>query len=538
LLRKNPGRIGERSNAFGRASSRAKAGEMNEARAFLFRIGFVFVPALLSACGCTGPHLAPAPQEALAGLTPEVFASHVAFLADPVAGGRMTATPGDDRAAAYVVSQFEAAGLKPGGPDGTWFQSFPLGHILVPGPGCSLEIGGAAAQLGKDYLPIARGGDGALDGPLFFVGYGANDRARGYNDYASVPVRGSVVMVLQGEPHDANGQSSWAAAGKWTDHASTEHKLREAMTQGASAVLLVTPPDISPANDPLEDVLEYERIGIPAMRISRELADRLLRSSPQKHSLAEVVGQMRASGAPDSFALDCRVKGSLRLVGTSGRNVIGVLPADGGPGLATVVICAHRDHLPATGQLAWDQGFGVRPGADDNASGTAALMMLAGAMRQIPDRKCTYIFLSTTGEEIGFQGSTYYVDHPTVALKSIALMVNIDQIGFVRHNQILLLGQPDSPPLAKAIAAVRQWHNPGLDIVRIPIIGNPRWSDQVPFVRKGIEFLFFFANVNGDHKEHHAQGDTPDRLNNDGAAKTVRLAMEILRNLDGLVPQP
>jgi hypothetical protein len=511
---------------------------MNKARALFCRIGLVFLGALLFACGCIGPHLPPAPHEALAGLTPETFARHVAFLADPVAGGRMTATPGDDRAAAYVVSQFAAAGLKPGGPDGTWFQSFPLGHILVPDPGCSLEIGAMRAEIGKDFLPVARGGDGAFDGPVVFVGYGVHNHIRGYNDYGSVSVRGSVVMVLQGEPHDANGQSDWSPAGKWTNMASTEYKLRAAMAQGASAVLLVAPPDISPAADPLEDVLEYGRIGIPAMRISRQLAEQLLRSSDQKRSLGEIVGQIRATGAPASFALGCRARGTSKLVRTSGRNVIGVLPADSGAGLTTVVVCAHRDHLPATGQLAWDQGFGVRPGADDNASGTAALTMLAGALGRIPYRKCTYVFISTTGEEIGFQGSTYYTEHPTVALKSIALMVNFDQIGFVRHNRILLLGQPDSPPLAKAIASVQQWDNPGLDIVRIPIFGNPRWSDQVPFVRKGIEFLFFFGGINGDHGEHHAQGDTPDRLNNDGAAKTIRLAMEILRNLDGLLPQP
>jgi hypothetical protein len=511
---------------------------MNMSRALRCLTVLALAAVLLSACACTGPHLPAAPQEASAGLTPETFARHVAFLADPVAGGRMTATPGDDRAATYVQSQFAAAGLKPGGPDGTWFQSFPLGHVLVPGPGCSLEIGGARAELGRDFLPIARGCDGAFECPLVFAGYGIHNDFRRYNDYASVVAGLSVVMVLQGEPHDAAGHSAWTSAGKWTDLASTEYKLREAVAQGAAAVLLVTPPDISPANDPLEDVLQYERIGIPAMRISRELADRLLRASPQKRGLAEVVERMRTTRSPDSFALGCRARGALNLAKARGRNVIGVLPADSGPGATAVVICAHHDHLPATGQLAWDHGFGVRPGADDNGSGTAALVMLADALARIPGRKCTYVFLSTTGEEIGFQGSTYYADHPTVALESIALMVNFDQIGFVRHDQILLLGQPDSPPVGSAIASVRQWHNPGLDIVRIPFVSDSHWSDQAPFVRKGIEVLFFFAGITGDHHEHHAQADTPDRLNNDGAAKTIRLAMEILRNLDGLLPQP
>jgi hypothetical protein len=341
-------------------------------------------------------------------------------------------------------------------------------------------------------------------------------------------------MVLQGEPHDAAGRSDWMPAGGWTHLASTEYKLRHAAEEGAVAVLLVTPPDISPADDPLEDVLEYRRIGIPAVRISRELADRLLKSSGRKSGLDEIVRQIRETGTPASFALGCRAKGVLNLVPTSGRNVIALLPACSGPGLTTVVVAAHHDHLPATGQKAWDRGFGVRPGADDNASGTAALIMLAGALRRVPDRKCNYVFLSTTAEEVGFQGSTYYVAHPTVPLKSIAFMVNIDQIGFVRHNQILLLGQPDSPSVAGAVAMAERWYNPGLQVIRIPIVSDSRWSDQAPFVRNGIKVLFFYA---GSTKEHHARTDTADRLNNDGAARTVRLVMEVLRHLDGVLPQ-
>ena len=507
---------------------------------FARRIPAAALPFLLIAgCAPATLPLGPAPKDALDQLDLDKFVSHVRFLADPRLGGRMTGTAGNDEAAEYIAKRFMQIGLKPGGPDGGWFQDFAAPNCRVPAPGTSLRFThggkGVVARLHEGFAPMAAGTNGVFRAPLVFGGYGVRNRSRGYNDYASVSARGAVVMLLQGEPHDENGRSRWARAGKWTRLASTGYKLAEAARQGAVAALLVTPPDIAPKHDPLYQVLGEAKGPIPAARISRALADKLL--APCGRTVADLVRQIHSGGKPASVAVGGLIEGKILLEVGRGRNVIGLLAATSGAAAVgpVVIIGAHYDHIPASGARAVDEGFGVRPGADDNASGVGVMLMVAAAAARLGERACTYVFIAFSGEEIGrFFGSKHYVAHPTVDLDRLALMVNLDQVGRLRNDRLLVLGSTLSRrvrgPLAGASRSV-----PTLKTTMLPVTSKKRWSDQAPFANAGLRTLFFHARM---PPERHTMRDTADLLNNEGAVRIARFVFEFIRYLDAAYSRP
>lgn len=486
------------------------------------------------AVGCAGEAMRVAPAAAHEEITPGALMRHVNFLADPKLAGRATGTPENARAAEYVAKQFADAGLTPAGDAGTWYQAFTASKLRLAAPSCRLAAGTREFAIGKDFAPMSAGRAGAFDAPLVFAGYGVHNRIRGYNDYAAVSARGAVVMILQGEPHDASGQSQWALKGHWTELAPTAAKLKRAAEEGAVAVLIVTPPTISPDIDSLEDVLGAGQGALPAVRISRQAADELLAPAGSGKTVAQLTDAIRATGKPASFAVGPKISGTVNLVEGAGRNVIGFLPAPpADPRAPVLLVGAHYDHLPTSGQKARDHGFGVRPGADDNACGTAGLILLARAMARVPQRHHAILFVAFSGEEFGFLGSKHFIRHPVVPLESIVTDVTLDQIGRVRNDEILLIGNVNYPPLSRAIrgargALGRPRYSP------IPVLEAHHWSDQAPFVAAGVRTLLV---TNGLHADYHTMRDTADRVNAAGACDVTRMVLEILTRLASQPPQ-
>lgn len=221
------------------------------------------------------------------------------------------------------------------------------------------------------------------------------------------------------------------------------------------------------------------------------------------------------------------------------RNVIGLLPSDLGEVAPFIVIGAHYDHLDSGGVLARDKdkGPGARPGADDNASGVAGMLMLARAMAATPNRNCHYLFIAFDAEEVPphFQGSRHFVANLPGPRHVIAAMINLDQIGRVGHNRVLMMGLGVMSREMEAVRAAAK-RDPGLKIVHVPLTSKEHWSDQAPFAKAGIRTLFFY---DGNMKTYHTMQDTPDSLNNRGGAQVTRLVYEVLRNLDAMhAPKP
>ncbi len=209
------------------------------------------------------------------------------------------------------------------------------------------------------------------------------------------------------------------------------------------------------------------------------------------------------------------------------RNVIGRLPGEGGPDAPTILLGAHYDHLAS--RVGRDGNVEVFPGADDNASGVGVLLLAAKALAAVPGRRCHFLFIAFGAEEIGFQGSRHYVRQPAAPLARTAVLVNVDQVGYVRNGKLLMIGSLLNPVVERALARVHGDAKGGLRITPVPASNTKAWSDQAPFARVGLPTLFFYC---GQTRYYHTPEDSADRVNFQGGAQVARMVFEVARALD------
>lgn len=490
-----------------------------------------------------GPVVPVVEVEDLPARAPEVraedFEAHVRRLASPALGGRMSTEPGAFAASAYVARALARAGLEPAGVDGTWFQPF-----LVPLPELgtdnrlTMSLGGDAAagprasrafDVEREWNPMAMSPDAAAEGDLVFAGFGVVDRERGYDDYAGLSVEGRVVLVLRREP---------PREGPPSEHATFRAKVARASERGAAALLVVNDRRAaSGGRDPLVHWSEPAGVTpgsalLPVAFVSRACAEALV--APLGRGLdalqAEIeapAGPRRASASVPGVRVAVRTA-MRRPRGENARNVVGLLPGRD-PALCDefVVVGAHHDHVgrgwfgSAGGPAAQGQ---IHPGADDNASGTAALLEIADALAAGPTRR-SILFLSFSGEELGLLGSAHYVAQPLRPLAATVAMVNLDMVGRYDAQRTLNVGGVGTAPgLQGLVEAKNRAH--GLALSFDPQGTAP--SDSTSFFRKGIPVLFFFTGL---HPEYHTPRDTADLVRAADGARVTSLALDVVRAL-------
>lgn len=451
------------------------------------------------------------------------------FLADPALAGRMVGTPGNRLAGQYIAEQLAVAGLQGAAERGGWFQPIPVPRIRLPGAGCFLRVPvGPPPRVDGDFSPVAAGRPGGFAGRVVFAGYGLRNLIPGRDDYAGVDPRGAVVMILQGTPAGTGRKSFWSAKGPKLRRGLLEAKLKRAAKQGAVGVLIVSPPETAGGREALYSVLGEADGPLPAMRITRALADRILTTTGKGNTVAALAAKIAKTKKPAALATNVHVTGQVELAEGEGRNVIGLLPATTAGQAEVVVIGAHYDHLSFSGSGARDSGPGVRPGADDNASGVAAMILVARALAAVEHRNRTYVFIAFDGEEYGFNGSRHYVRHPTVPLERTQVMINIDQVGRLRRGKLTVFGSTADEPFRSAL---RGAGSPGgeLAVRGVPVTSKSRWSDQAAFAKAGLATLFFFTGLHGDY---HTMGDTMDKLNVAGVTQVARAVFRTALYLD------
>ncbi len=454
-----------------------------------------------------GQAVSPLPQDAKAAmqeLQKEPFRAHMAFLADDLLEGRGTGKRGHEIAARYVAAQFEAMGLKPAGQDGTYYQRVPLREITVEPDKCAVTIteSGSASQLkwGEDF--IMRGSEVSpevsVQAPVVFVGYGVRTPDGKYDDYAGLDVRGKIVAVLIGAPPSLPSELR-------AHLSAVREKMRTAREHGVVGVLVLWT-----ARD--DKRLPWSRTvigaGFPSMRwlgpdgipsdsfpnikvgalLSQSASERLFEHASK--SWVEVQRDADAS-KPQGFALP--VTASLRVVSNheaiTSPNVIAVLPgADPKLSQEYVVYTAHVDHLGIGKPM---NGDSIYNGAADDASGVAAMLVIAKAFKSMPHAPARSImFLAVTGEEKGLLGSDYFAHFPTVPMRSIVADINMDGASvFYTFKDIVPLGAPDS-----SLEAVVQRD---AELLGLKVSPDPEpdqnyfvRADQYSFVRQGVPSVF------------------------------------------------
>ena len=446
----------------------------------------------------------PDAQAAMAELQKEPFRAHMAFLADDLLEGRGTGARGHEIAARYVAAQFEAIGLKPAGRDGTYFQRVPFRQLTVEPEKCALSIteNGSTTQLkwGDDFL--MRGNevypDSSIEARVVFVGYGVRTPDGSYDDYAGVNVKSKIVAILNGAPPSLSSELQ-------AHLSSRSEKLRNARDHGAIGLILL--------REPKDDKsLPWPRVvigaGFPSMRwlgpdgvpgdaypelraragLSAEASAKLFQHASK--SWADVLRDAEAS-KPQSFGLP--VTAHLHEVShheaISSPNVLAVLPgSDRVLSQEYVVYSAHVDHLGIGKPI---DGDSIYNGAVDDASGTAALLVIAKAFRSMAHPPARSImFLGATAEEKGLLGSDYFAHFPTVPIKSIVADINMDGASvFYTFNDIIALGAPDSS--LDAVVA-RNAARLGLKVTPDPEPDQNYFvrADQYSFVRQGVPSVF------------------------------------------------
>ena len=452
-------------------------------------------------------------------ILPERYLSHIALLAHDELKGRGTGSHGIDLAAGYIAGQFAAAGLLPGGPDGTYFQEFtiPRGGRLLDETELVIEGAEIDAAMHSDFIPFGFSAEGNFEGEAVFAGYGITSTDRNYDDYAGIDVEGKVLLMLRREPpgFDTDG---------YTDHARFDSKLRLAAEHGAVAVLIANQ---DPGEDGIDGLMRFrlqdKHEDIPALHVKRDLADKLLAAGSAR-SLTDLQRQLDETGRNASIELSgVRVSGTVACKSEEilARNVIGVLPGTGPNASEYVVIGAHYDHL------------GVRHGrifngADDNASGTAGVVELAHALAAAPYRDRSVILMTFSGEEIGLHGSAHFVSDPTVPIDSIVAMLNMDMIGRLSHddegNMLAVQGVGTGASFDEIVSR----HAEEIGIEYLSDEGVAEASDHTPFYQAGIPALFFFTGV---HVDYHQPSDDTEKINAAGAARVVQLVYEVAKDI-------
>lgn len=457
--------------------------------------------------------------------------------------GRLTGTDGEVRATAYVAAVFEHLGLEPAGDAGTWFQAFPFTAGAILGDANRLTIGGidlsAKPAVDRDWRPLALSATGEVAAAgVVFAGYGivapGTDKIPDYDAYGDLDVTDKWVMVLRFQPESV--PPAWRR--HLLHYSDLAYKASVAKRRGARGLIVVTGPQ-AVARDRLVE-LKLDAAGsatsLAGISLSDELAGRMLAAAGK--DLMQLQTALDHGDAVEGFALDgVSVAATLDIAREQrqGRNVLARLRADPAANGAPVIIGAHVDHLgrgEVSGSLARDAERGaIHRGADDNASGVAAMLEAAQYLADL-DRRGTLgarrdiLFAAWSGEELGTLGSAHFVEQLAGGgdlRGKVAAYLNLDMVGHL-DEKLYLQGVGSSTAWG---AEIEQRNIPvGLPIATKSDPYLP--SDSTPFYMQGVPILHAFT---GAHEDYSTPRDMADQLNYEGIRDIARLMAGIARSL-------
>ncbi len=451
-------------------------------------------------------------------------------------------------------------------------------------------------KLEKDFNTLAVGGTGVVDAPVVFVGYGITAPDLEYDDYQGVDVQGKVVVILRKEPQQDNPHSAFdgtsssrhahftqkvsnayahgaaavillndqfgtrqsadASLKQWGELVDELVKLRAAFlakldqTEEEQAKhrenvsKLVS--QIHALDEKLQgdhdEVLSLDGAGtesshrkLPVFFASRASIDGVLKASLGK-DLGQLESAIDEGPTPHSHELsgwkvDC--ESNVVFKKATIKNVAGVLDGEGALADETIIVGAHYDHLGdgGPGSLApWTKA--IHNGADDNASGTAALLEVARRLAgQDAKPRRRIVFMAFSGEERGLLGSSYYVSNPAVPLEKTAAMVNMDMVGRLNDNKLIISGTGTATSFDGLIDETNKRYE--FDIKKDP--GGYGPSDHASFYGKQIPVFHFFT---GTHNDYHRPSDDVEKINVPGMQRVTGMVTDIVEQLAVAADRP
>ena len=463
---------------------------------------------------------------------------HVQTLASEKFEGRMAGSSGEKLAADYIARELMRIGARPLPGQKDLFQPFQF-TAGTKDAGSSLTVTTAGADprvfITTTHVQALSFSDTAeATGEVVFAGYGLvvpESQNFGYDSYVGLDVKDKIVLVLRYFPEDAD-QKTRAILARYSD---LRYKAMAARQRGARALLVVTGPR-SPnagATVPMTFDTALAGSGIVSASISGDAGRAIVAAAPDR-SLEDVqksmdTGNPHASG----FAIPnvtVTVKAAVERETQTGRNVIAYLPATGPTTDVEkpwIALGAHYDHLGhgRTGNsLAGKEEVGrIHHGADDNASGTAAVLAIAEALAKEPRRRNVLLGF-WSAEEIGLIGSNAFVNKPPVPVEQLAAYLNFDMVGRMADNKLTVQATGTSPVWSRLIEQANV--AAGFDLVLQPDPYQP--TDVATFNGASVPALSFFTST---HTDYHRPGDTADKINYEDLDRIADFAAAIVKRL-------
>ena len=468
-------------------------------------------------------------------IDPARYLTHLKTLASDEFEGRGNGTPGLRRAADYVAEQFRRARLDGGGDARGYLQPFDIEKPLEDGAGTLLvrtPDADTSFRIGQHYYPlsataIATPDDLPSSAGVVFAGYGIVAPGLGYDDYAGLDVSGKAVIVFTHEPQESDAASAFEGRAL-TPHSDLRNKAALAAARGGRLLIVIEDP--SHVTDRAltrnwERDPQIDRYDIPVVRVERSRLDRAL-TAIDFESTARLIDRTATPASRELADVTLRLIDPMTRLTPHVSNVVGVWRGSGASGEA-IVIGAHYDHLGRGGRYSEqprDVGE-IHNGADDNASGTAALIGIAEALaRGGTHFRRPIVLVAFAGEEIGLLGSRVFVRRLPSGVRGVAAMINLDMIGRAR-GRVMVNGADRAPfraivrelrPLAKLrLADFRDGYEDGA-------------SDNASFEQERVPTLAFFT---GFHDDYHRPNDDWERIDAQGASQIAQLALAIAARL-------
>jgi Zn-dependent M28 family amino/carboxypeptidase len=451
-------------------------------------------------CAFAGGAAAQQPSPATASGTrvaravdPRVLRAHLEFLADDALEGRKPGTRGGELAAKYIAAQFQRLGLEPAGDSGTYYHHVPI-MTLTPRP--TVKVGGATpTELAyrTDYVLWSMHNDSTVNakGDLVFVGYGIVAPEYNWNDYEGIDVKNKIVVALVNDPGLRDSTIFRGRIltyyGRWT------YKIEEAQRQGAAGILMIHTTESatypwstvqSSWTGPQVRIEEPPKSLLIAGWLNQDAATKLFRQGGQ--DLASLMDRAARRGfrpVPLGLQIDATVRSDIRRSETS--NVLGRWRGRGPLAREAVLIGGHYDHFGIGAPV---DGDSIYNGAEDNASGTAAVLTAAEAFARSGVRTGrSIVFIGFTAEEAGLLGSQALVAKPTIPLSRIAAILNLDVMNmYGRTRDVSALGL-DQSSLGGVFTRAAGAEGLRVTVNRDALIrGSYFRSDHFPFAKAGV----------------------------------------------------
>ena len=424
--------------------------------------------------------------------------------------GRAPATRGEELTTSYIRDRLQAAGVEPGGPNGSWFQEVPLSQSdIIGAPSLSVTVNGQTIALKQGEEIAVRASMQNVDrvniqnAPLVFLGYGVRAPERNWDDFKGENVRGKVGVVLINDPDFETGQGDFGGKamtyyGRWT------YKYEEAARQGLAGLLIIH--ETAPASygwatvknsntNTMFDIVRANPAEVhPLLEawVQRDDAVRLFNAVGQDFEALKRRAQTRefrpVTLGNATFSASYGVKRQT----IRSKNILGKLSGTTHPG-ETVFFGAHWDHLGVGAPDA--RGDTIYNGAVDNGTGIAAVLELARVFAAGPRTQRTFVFAFWTAEEKGLLGSEYYASNPVYPLETTVAGFNIDALSATgRARDVLVVGSGQTD-IEDRLAAVLAAKNRVMTPDATPEAGYFFRSDHFPMAKRGVPMLYMDSGI-------------------------------------------